>query len=245
MIRFVIAKAKETIYYDYIWNFIKDRDSKLNRVVTNNEGRSMFEKYNIGLDYHKKHGLKEDDIICFVHEDVRVHDKHFDKKIEMVFKARPDIGLVGIMGTSNFVEAGGWWLSDRTKDTRGHIIQDYPGVVKKPYHMADKIGFFDDLVSIDGCCFFMSGKMALEYKFDIGTFDGWHFYDCDCSFSAIEMGYKVAVADILIEHASEGPLPDSWFKNRDKFLNKWRSKGITFPVSINSFNNIKTSMENA
>ena len=234
MIRYVIAKSNDKLFQDYIQTHIKNVDPKLVSVVTNEMGSTISKKYNYGIDYHLMNGLTDNDVICFVHEDVKIHDKLFNEKLEMIFKARPDIGLVGVMGTTNFVEQGGWWLSRRPIETRGHILQDRPDL-KEPFHMVDQIGFFDDLVSVDGCCMFMSGKLATEYTFDEDTYNGYHFYDCDCSFSALEMGYKVAVADILIEHASEGPLPDSWHKNRKCFIDKWTSKGLTFPVNINSF----------
>jgi hypothetical protein len=194
----------------------------------------MFSKYNYGLKMLKEK-LNDDDVVCFVHEDVRILDDHFESKAQMVFDNCPDIGILGVYGTTEFTEGGGWWMTDRKLNCRGHIMQDKPEL-SEPFHMTEgHIGFYDDLVSVDGCCFFMRGKIAQNYSFDDFTYDGYHFYDVDCCFSVLEMGYKISVADILIEHASEGPLPDSWHQNRMKFLEKWSLRGKSFPITKNNF----------
>lgn len=233
MIKYVIAKNDDKIFENYILKHLCSVENENYLIVTNEMGNSIFEKYNYGIKYFKSVGLKNEDVICFVHEDIRVHDLYFEKKVNMVFENRPDIGILGVIGTTNFVSEGGWWFSKRPEETRGQILQDRPDL-DKPFHMIEYKGFFDDLVSVDGCCFFMSGKMANTYQFDEETYDGYHFYDVDVSFGALEMGYKVAVADILVEHASEGQLPISWFNNKKRFFEKWTRKGLTFPVNINS-----------
>ena len=67
------------------------------------------------------------------------------------------------------------------------------------------------------------------------TYDGFHFYEADICLAALSAGWKVAVGDILCEHGSEGPIPDSWHNSKRKFLTKWKSKGVSFPVTVDSF----------
>ena len=55
------------------------------------------------------------------------------------------------------------------------------------------------------------------------------------SFKVLESGYDLAVADILVQHASEGPLNENWNINKSKFLTKWKNKGYTFPVDKKQF----------
>jgi len=45
------------------------------------------------------------------------------------------------------------------------------------------------------------------------------------------MGYDVGIIDILVKHDSEGPLSESWYINRNKFIGKWTKKGYTFPIT--------------
>jgi hypothetical protein len=235
-IKYVVALGTQTIFDNNIGPFLDDKEDVM--ILGNDIVKDIFKKYNYALNNLK---FNDDDVIAFIHEDIKILDSDFEKKVEMVFNHRNDIGILGVYGTTSFPEAGGWWLCDRKLHARGHIYQGYPGVVEKPFYMSDgskNVGFFDNLTAVDGCCFFMNGKMAKRYRFDERTFDGFHFYDCDTTFSAIQMGYKVAVADILVEHQSEGPLPDNWKKNRIKFLNKWKNIGIKFPVTIKSFMNL-------
>jgi hypothetical protein len=53
----------------------------------------------------------------------------------------------------------------------------------------------------------------------------------------LEMGYKIACADILIYHDSEGKgvFHPSWETTKNIFFNKWNSNGYTLPYSCNQF----------
>lgn len=229
---YVVALHDKTIFENNIEQYLIDKNTIL---IENIENDSMFKKYNRAIDQIPD--LSDEDVLCFVHEDIKLLDDMFHSKVEMVFKLKPEVGILGIYGTTQFVEGGGWWMCDRPTYARGHIMQGRPDL-EKPFHMTEgNIGFYDDLVSVDGCMFCMSGKMAKKYRFDELNFDGYHFYDVDTCFRALEMGFKVAVADILIEHASEGPLPESWVKNRETFLEKWKIKGYSFPMTAASFIN--------
>ena len=194
---------------------------------------SMAKKYNHAINEIELNGLEDDDILVFAHEDVKLLDETFVQKLEMIFKKKKDIGLVGIYGTTLFPESGGWWMADRSQHGRGHIMQGLPD--KPTFHMQDRIGFFEDVASVDGCMIAIKGSMINEgFRFD-ETIEGYHFYDVDASFTILEMGYKVAVADILIEHASHGPLGESWENARVDFINKWKDKGYIFPITIQQF----------
>lgn len=230
MIKYIVSLNDNKVFENYLKPFLTNREGVV--VVDNSQANTMFKKYNIGLD---KLQPTDDDIVCFIHEDIKILDSNFENKLEMIFKLKSDVGLVGVYGTTRFEEAGGWWLCDRRKYARGHIMQDRPDV-NQPFHMTEGyVGYYDDMVSVDGCFFAMSGKVAKTYRFDETTYNGYHFYDVDASLSILEMGYKVAVADILVEHGSEGPLPQSWHDNRLKFLDKWKTKGIKFPITVESF----------
>jgi hypothetical protein len=81
---------------------------------------------------------------------------------------------------------------------------------------------------------FISGKMIRDgFRFDEETYpEKYHFYDIDTCFTAHKMNYNVAVADILVHHKSEGPMPKNWFEAREEFKNKWLKNGVNFPVEI-------------
>jgi hypothetical protein len=197
--------------------------------LDNSLGDSIFEKYNKGIS------MSEDvDVFVFMHDDVTVIDKNFEKKIEIVFERFQNVAIVGVIGTTVFNANGGWWTCNRRLETIGHIIQGHPDGSEN--HMVEAVGFSEDVVSVDGCCFMGRADLFKKgiLKFD-ETYEGYHFYDADICIQAKHLGYDVAVADILVKHESEGPMNETWVINKDKFVNKWIKKGYTFPLTKQSF----------
>lgn len=239
MIKFIVAKHDDKIFNSYIFPSMKKINSQLIQ-LTDDPGKpqdSIFIKYNIGIQGLTNVGYKEDDILVFVHEDVKILDQYFAEKLEMIFKDRSDIGLIGVAGTDEYTENGGWWQSPQDK-LHGHIFQEKNN--GKIDHMVwNNIGYFDNVVTVDGCLFAIRGKLFKDgLRFDHQTYNNFDFYDVDICLSVLEMGYKVSVADILIQHKSMGmgSTKDSWKIDRDKCINKWKNKGKTFPITVNQFN---------
>lgn len=199
-----------------------------------NKELSIFRKYNLMLEtLTSNNKLTDDDIVVFIHDDVQIRDEYFEDKLKIYFKYKPNVGVAGVIGTTIFNEAGGWWLTQRMIKTRGRIIQ---GMDDGSEHVMAESGGMNDagVVSIDGCIMFMQGKVAKNYKFDEHTYDGFHFYDVDTCFTLLQQGYDIGIIDVLVKHCSEGPLSENWQKSKEVFLTKWK-KHITFPVSIQSF----------
>ena len=238
MIRFIIARNPgndkfETYLKPSLDGLPQDKISVVE--IFNDQADSIHKKYNIGLDKHKELGSKDDDIICFVHADVKIHDENFIQKVELVFNKRKDVGCLGLIGTKFFAETGGWWLCDHLHHF-GRLIQGKPGTNgTEKYEMNRGVGFSDKMVVVDGFCFFSTFKIADEIRFD-ESLGGYHFYEYNFCFSCLEKGYKVVVADIIMEHASPGPLSPLWYLGREKFLNKWKNEGVVFPVMVENFN---------
>ena len=232
-LKIVIARHDDNSFNEYLKPCLqrfKDNDSVKIAEIFNESEDSIFKKYNRGIDLLE---VEDDDVFCFIHEDVRILDKYFLEKIKLIFDSKKDIGVLGLIGTKLFPEQGGWWLTDH-KYHFGHLMQGLPNA--PTYHMSRGVGFADDLVSVDGFCFFLSSEFVKNYRFDDLSYkQAYHFYDVDTCFSALESKFKVAVADILLEHKSEGPMPQSWHVTKEKFISKWGSKGLKFPVTVSQF----------
>ncbi|MEM4261035.1 MAG: glycosyltransferase [Candidatus Woesearchaeota archaeon] len=212
---------------------------------------NIFKKYNAGIEalFSPQCGVLNDDDICiFCHEDIGIADPFFRQKIEMIFTEKRDIGILGVCGTTEFTEHGGWWMNTPNK-LRGHIIQGKDNApIGEGYHLVKgPIGFFDDLVCVDGCFMATTGRFIKEgIRFDMQTFnEGNDFYDIDFCFQFLERGYKIAVADILLFHKSSGmgSMTESWKVNKDKLIKKWTDKGYKFPIVRNDFK-IKENQNN-
>lgn len=230
-IKFVVARYENDSFDGFLSEIIDKYDHEF---VWNNEANSIFAKYNIGVRRLQERGLKGDDIVVFCHSDIKILDEYFDEKLQYAFNNIPSLGVAGVIGSTQLHETGGWWLSDQSLH-RGHLIQWIDSEEENKYHMIRKEGNFSDCVVVDGLLMAVAGHIAINLKFDEGTYtDSYDFYDYDYCISVMGHGYKVAVLDILIEHKSAGTgiYKDSWKINKEKFLNKWKSVGLQFPVMV-------------
>lgn len=229
MIHYIVAHHDATVFGEWVEpSLMKFKETATLTVIKNQENDSIFKKYNRGLDLI---GIMENDIYCFIHEDVKILDDYFQEKVEMVFGKFPEIGVLGVIGSMFISENIGWWLCDK-KHHVGQIQQGLPNGTD--FRMVKNVGFFKNVASVDGCCIFVSGKMIKDgFRFDEANYKGkYHFYDMDVCFTARQMGYTVAVADILVHHKSEGPMKEDWFEARKEFETKWKGNGISFPFEI-------------
>jgi len=200
---------------------------------------NIFKKYNAGIEAAIKTELRDDDIIVFMHEDVGIIDGIFKEKVELIFAEKNDVAVVGIAGAVELTERGGWWMTSPDK-MRGHLIQGKDGGGQgEGFHLQKgAIGYFDDVVCVDGCMMITQGRFIKEgLAFDDKTFESSDFYDIDVCMNALHMGYKVAVADILIYHQSSGMgvFNEAWKDSKDRFIKKWTDRGYTLPFTRDQF----------
>jgi len=200
---------------------------------------NIFKKYNASIEALFKTDLKDDDIIIFAHSDVGIIDNIFKEKLELLFSEKNDVAVVGIAGAIELTERGGWWMTTPDK-MRGHLIQGKEGGGQgEGFHLQKgAIGYFDDVIAVDGCIMVTLGRFIKEgLAFDDKTYDSSDFYDIDFCFRAQEMGYKVAVADILVYHQSSGMgvFNEAWKDSKDRFIKKWSDKGLVMPFTRDQF----------
>jgi hypothetical protein len=235
MIKMIVARHDETIFQQYLKTSLMRLTIQVCEIHndTIKENNTMTKKYNKGVDAIKPE-LKDEDIVCFCHEDVKILDPQFMPKLEMAFREKSDVGLLGVIGTSQMEESGAWWQTDNSK-LRGHIIQENNG---KEFHLVKgKVGYFDDMVAIDGLFFAIRGKVineGLRFNEDLSGYD---FYDIDVCLKVLEMGWKVGCADILVQHKSpgEGSLNENWSVNRDIVINNLKESKYNFPIVSKDF----------
>ncbi len=230
MIKFVVARYENDRYENFLGANLEEENTVH---IFNEQASSIFEKYNLGIQHHIESGLDDEDILVFCHADTKILDADFKEKLEYAFKTLPQIGVAGVIGTTQLHETGGWWLCDHVLH-RGHLMQWVDNEEKNKYHMVRRVGNFLDMVAVDGLIMFVRGKLAKAVKFDEKTYqNSYNFYDLDYCLTALESGMKVAVLDILVEHGSAGAgiYQEDWVKNKEVFLNKWKSKGYVFPLA--------------
>lgn len=202
---------------------------------------SIFAKYNKAIEELVKKGLSDDSIIIFCHNDVGILDNQFCEKLELAFN-KTNSDLVGVVGTRELKEHCCWWQSV-PQMLVGHIIQ---GAKEKKYmegsHLIKgQIGFFDDVVFVDGLFMAVRGNVFnnpnIRFRTDI--FSDNHFYDASLCLDLLLNGYNVSVIDLLVYHKSQGAANnnDVWTIERDKFIKYYTGLGLTFPLDKTTIKN--------
>jgi len=240
MIKFVIARNKDDkeIYEKYIGKYFSNRET-VSYDVFDKEGETLTltKKYNDAIE-HIKDSLNDNDIVIFVHNDVEILDKCFEEKVEMVF-SNPKIGLLGVIGCLEYKENCMWWANEPDKLV-GHIVQEHSNN-EETHLIKGNIGYSDNVICCDGLMLMIRGKILKDgMRFD-EQFD-FNFYDISfCLDMLINTEYKVAVADILVKHKSEGlgSLTDEWKIGKEKLIQKYTKRGILFPFTIQLIENLK------
>jgi hypothetical protein len=230
MIKFVVARYENDGYDSFLNQCGKEQNTVH---IFNEEADSIFQKYNIGIQKHIDAGLDDNDILVFCHADVKILDESFEEKLEYAFQNIPKLGVAGVIGSTILTETAGWWLSEQTYH-KGHVVQWIDNEENNKYHMIREVTNNIDMTVVDGLILFVRGSLAKSIKFDEQTYPGsYNFYDYDYCLHALEVGYRIGVLDILTEHKSNGSgiYKEDWIKNKDTFLNKWKSKGYTFPLA--------------
>ena len=88
------------------------------------------------------------------------------------------------------------------------------------------------LQGVDGCLFAARREVVAQVGFDAATFDAFHGYDLDFSFSAHRAGFRVGTsAEIVAIHASTGVFDDAWKVYAERFERKYRD---VLPAGITS-----------
>ncbi|MCL1860015.1 MAG: glycosyltransferase family protein [Proteobacteria bacterium] len=166
-------------------------------IIGIHDARSLAEGYNRAL--RRARG----DIVIFSHDDILILDSDFGQKIS---RRLQDFDILGFAGTHRVIAEKWWhaglpWVSGAIahpffyKQTLLHLMIWTP----EPWPLVDGIQ------GIDGLCIMTRREVAEEIGFDEITFDGFHLYDLDFSFSAWRAGKKIGVCcDIPVIHASMG-----------------------------------------
>lgn len=239
MIKFVIARYEKDGFDEFFSKSMFKQNHEVvhitnEHLIDNGIPNGIFEKYNLGAKYYIDKGLDDNDIVVFCHADVKILDEAFEEKLEYAF-SRLNISVAGVIGATELHETGGWWLSDQSLH-RGHLIQWTNAT--ESYHMTRAIGNFQNMTVVDGLFMAVRGSLVKNLGFDSINFVGsYDFYDYDYCLEALRKGSDIAVLDILVEHHSNGSgiYKDSWEKNKQIFLEKWKNLGYSFPIRRDSF----------
>lgn len=202
----------------------------------NSKGKvGLCEVYNRGAKKAKF------DVLCFMHEDIKVHTLGWGKIVAGIFAANKKLGLIGIAGSQyKSLAPSGWhcYDIDALEIMYYNIIQNYKYTDKQTTrdYSNETDTKLARVVCIDGvwmCC----TKQAIDsYSFDQELLREFHGYDLDFSLG-VNQTHEVAVTfEVLIEHFSEGKFNKEWLKEILKIHKKWSKQ---LPINLTDLDKTK------
>jgi hypothetical protein len=178
------------------------------------DARSLCEGYNRGID------RATGDILVFSHDDIEILTGDFAPRL---IGHLEQVDLIGVAGTTRVVDAtwgmAGWphchgqvVHADRTLGTCAVSMFQVTGPV------------VEDIQGLDGLFFAARRRVIESVRFDALTFDGFHLYDLDFTFSAFQAGFRITVCnDIVIAHDSRGRFDARFAGFAERFVAKHRA----------------------
>lgn len=245
MIKMITSlKEEDTRYYK---QFLEPSSKKfqlyLFQAVTRKGSptEGIAKKYNLAIEAMFSNNMAEDnDIIVFINDDIGIVDALFKEKLELIFKEKPDIGVVGVLGSNQISNSIEYWMNP-TQFLRGHILQAEENDVTRGNHLIKgPIGFYDNIMAVDKCMMAVRAGLLRDIRFDENIYKNEDLYNIDFCLQILERGYKISIADILI-HQARQPINLSddmnWKNERQKTIDKWNK--YEFPINSNSFKDIE------
>lgn len=174
------------------------------RIVRNEKNNGVLATY--------KQGLEETsgDIVCFIHNDVLIHEQGWNERVVKAFKDDPKLGLAGLIGARGVAPDGG------REGVMSHMLgQEWgacpEGVCNPPHqpvalHHGELMTDVAPAVVFDGVGLFFRREALKELAEKTDMFDDWraphHFYDRIFSLKVVDLGWHMAVIGIQFDHWS-------------------------------------------
>ena len=175
------------------------------------DATSMAEGYNRGID------AARGDLLIFSHDDLEILNRDFVPRLRAHLER---FDVVGVAGTTRLIRPA--WIDAGPPYIYGQVAHPEAtgelllAIFATPARAVEKIQ------ALDGVFLATKRSVIEKIRFDAATFDAFHHYDLDFSFSAHRAGFRLAVAcDIHVLHQSSGKLDDAWYRSRGKFLMKY------------------------
>lgn len=207
MISIIISSYQPVFFNLLIENISETCGVEFEIIKVDNPGKmTICNAYNLGAEKAKY------EYLLFCHEDILFRTKNWGKNI-IHHLQQDNSGVIGVAGGNYVPSAPCGWNVDFAEYKHLHIIQN-----NKSGSFPKHINTFTDnteqviCYGIDGVLLGVSKKIFDEFRFN-ETINGFHGYDLDFSLRVSKKYSNYVVADILIEHFSEGKTDKTWFEN--------------------------------
>jgi GT2 family glycosyltransferase len=183
-------------------------------IIRIEDARSLAEAYNRGI--HQSKGEQ----IILAHDDVEILSPVL---ADVVAGGLENFDIIGVAGTTHLTQP--LWLAAGPPHIHGQVAHRNAGggFVVDIYSSAQRT--VANIQAMDGLFLALHRRAVGTARFDEKTFDGFHLYDLDFTYSAHRAGLRLAVCcDIQVLHTSVGNYDQNWQKYADRFLQKHAGK---------------------
>lgn len=170
-------------------------------IVAIRDAKSLADGYMRGA------AMAKGERLVFCHDDIEILTPDFAERLDRHLR---DFDMIGVAGADRVI--GSLWSLAAPPHLFGQIAH-----LHAPSQQYDVSIFcnarpvIDGIRVLDGLFIAIRREVLDRVRFDAATFDGWHLYDMDFSFSAYLAGLKLAVcSDIQLLHFSPGMTGPRW-----------------------------------
>ncbi|WP_051666704.1 glycosyltransferase [Pedobacter sp. R20-19] len=166
------------------------------------------------------------EILCYMHEDLKILTQDWGLIVIDIFKKNNKIGVLGVVGSAyKSISPSGWGAESKMNLVKfSNYIQSY-----KHLNKASELIYYNptntdlaNVVTVDGMWICTTRQVARDNPFDEKLLTGFHCYDIDFCLSAGRKHDIAVTFSILMEHFSEGTYTRGWvedtIKVHDKFM---------------------------
>ncbi len=182
------------------------------------DARSLCEGYNRGIDRSRG------DVLIFSHDDIEILTPDFAGRLLGHLDA---YDVIGVAGTSRL--CGKHWGWSGWPHVHGKVIQRDRAAGTLEGHVFRVAGIVSgNIQGMDGLFLAANRGVVGKVRFDAETFDGFHYYDLDFTYSAWLAGFRLAVCnDIDVIHDSFGIMDEAFERYAERMQTKhgWRYPG--------------------
>jgi glycosyltransferase involved in cell wall biosynthesis len=217
----LIDNGSDKSYLTKFKKLVKDTPATI-RIIHNKENTGVLATFKQSFEN------TDSDIICFIHNDVLIHEVDWVSRVINAFESTPKLGLAGIFGAVGVGDNGGRVRSQSKMLGLEWGNCECHSVAWK--HHSEYLDGLSPATILDGVGMFFS-REAANSLLATDMFDSWraphHFYDRIIPLKLIDKGFKVATIGLGFDHWSGATANSSekyvetgveWLKSQNKFI---------------------------
>jgi GT2 family glycosyltransferase len=190
-------------------------------IIVIRDAKSLAEAYNRGIDRARG------DLLVFSHDDIE-----FLRPAEWFTTLSGHLGsadIVGVVGTRRL--SGAAWAQSGPPFNAGQVAEVDAKIANyRVLIFSAPARLVGGIQALDGLFMAVRRSVCEQLRFDASTFDGFHCYDVDFTFSAWRKGFQLGVAtDLPVLHSSKGSFDANWRHYAELLIAKHRAQLSPLP----------------